>query len=158
MEGELVRGSTEGDVFELTPGDAQPLSPIEYDLKAYVFDEILRIEGSISSQFEVECTRCLEKFPFNLVIDDYNAELEIENRGIVDLTERIREDMLLSLPAYPHCDASSDERVCSVGDRFTAVPEEIVDDEDDSSEGKPSSSSENDVWSALDTWKQDDKK
>lgn len=157
MEGALVRGSTEGDIFELTAGDSQPLGPLEYDLKAYVFDEILRVEGTISAQFEVECTRCLEKFPFDLVIDDYNAEVEIENRGIVDLTDRIREDMLLSLPTYPHCDASSDERECSVGDRFTTIPEEIVDDEDSSSEGKPSSSSENDAWSALDTWKQDDK-
>lgn len=153
-----MRGSTEGDVFELTPGDAKPLAPIEYDLKAYVFDEILRVEGTVSSQFELECTRCLEKFPFDLVIDDYIAEIEIENRGIVDLTEPIREDMLLSLPAYPHCDAFSDERECPVGDRFTAVPEDFVDDEDNSSEGKPSSSRENDVWSALDTWKQDDEK
>jgi len=156
MEGALVRGTTQGDVFELTPGDAQPLGPMEYDLMAYVFDQILRIEGTVSSQFELECTRCLEKFPFDLVIDDYNAEIEIENRGEVDLTERIREDMLLSLPAYPHCDAFSDERECPVGDRFTAVSEELVDNEDDSSESKPSSSGENDVWSALDTWKQDD--
>lgn len=154
----IVRGSTEGDVFELNPGDVQPLSPLKYNIKAYVFDDLLRIEGTISAQFEVECTRCLEKFPFDLIIDNYNAEIEIENRSIVDLTERIREDMLLSLPTYPHCDASSDERECPVGDRFTAVPEEIVDDEDNSSEGKPSSSSGDDVWSALDSWKQDDKK
>lgn len=157
MEGALVRGATAGDVFELTPSDAQPLGPIEFNLMAYVFDEILRVEGTLSSQFELECTRCLEKFSFDLVIDNYNTEIEIENRGIVDLTDRIREDILLSLPVYPHCDAFSDERVCPVGNRFTAVPEKIVDDEDSSSEGKPSSSRENDVWSALDTWKQDDK-
>lgn len=156
MEGALVRGSTESDVFELSPGDTQPLSPLVFDLMAYVFDDILRVEGTVSARFELECTRCLEKFPFDLVIDNYNAEIEIENRGIVDLTDHIREDMLLSLPAYPHCDASSDERECPVGDRFTTVPDEIVDDGSISSEGKPSSSGENDVWSALDTWKQED--
>ena len=158
MEGAVVRGSTEGDIFGLEAGDVQPLGPLEFDLKAYVFDEILRVEGKISAPFELECTRCLEKFPYDQVVDDYSAEVEIENRGRVDLTERIREDMLLSLPAYPHCDASSDDRECPVGDRFTAAPEDRPENDDTNDDGKPSSSGENDVWSALDAWKQDDNK
>ena len=156
MEGALVRGSVEADIFELAPGDAQPLGTLSFEFRAYVFEEILRIEGSVEAQFDLECTRCLEKFPYDHLLSEYSAEIEIENRAIVDLTDRVREDMLLSLPAYPHCDASSDERECPVGDRFTAVPDDSDDQDDSGDEGKPSSSSENDVWSALDSWKQDE--
>ncbi|QQL46311.1 YceD family protein [Sulfuriroseicoccus oceanibius] len=149
-----VVGETSEDIFQLADNDARPLGPLHYDLRAYNFEEVVRVEGTLEADFELECTRCLEHFPYHHRIENYSAEVETENRPTIDLTERIREDILLDLPAYPHCDAASDDRECSVGDRFTARPDDIDDAEEDASD--PSSQDGPDVWSALDQWSSND--
>jgi len=153
VAGLQITGETSEDIFQLSDTDARPIGPVHYNLRAYNFQEVVRVEGSLDADFELECTRCLEHFPYHHHIEKYSAEVETENRPTIDLTDRIREDILLDLPAYPHCDAASDDRECSVGDRFTARPDDIDDAENDDRD--PPSQGAPDVWSALDQWAPD---
>jgi len=72
-------------------------------------------EGQLNSQVQLECARCLETFPQPI---DFHLEAQfglppikpqggpmfpIGVKGILDLTEALREQVLLALPMRPLC-------------------------------------------------------
>ena len=81
------------------------------------------VEGNIKTQLELECSRCLEHFPssidenFQVIfepsspnVNEEEVELKKEDlniefykEGIIDLTEVVREQILLSIPMIPIC-------------------------------------------------------
>ena len=67
--------------------------------------------GEIGVTMEMRCVKCLERFPYPVTVPDFACQVELGRTETVDLTEPIREDILLALPAHPHCDWNG-ERVC----------------------------------------------
>jgi uncharacterized metal-binding protein YceD (DUF177 family) len=67
--------------------------------------------GEIGVDMELECVKCLEHFTFPLEVKEFAFQMELTGAEMVDLTEPIREDILLALPAHPHCDWNG-EKVC----------------------------------------------
>ena len=68
--------------------------------------------GEMFLEVELRCVRCLEPFAYpaggaRCCVANRTARV----RETVDLTPELREDMILALPSYPHCDWSG-ERVC----------------------------------------------
>jgi uncharacterized metal-binding protein YceD (DUF177 family) len=84
---------------------------------------------------------CLEHFRYPLEVADFACQVELTGSETVDLTEPVREDILLALPAHPHCDWNG-EKVCH-GVPFGAKS----DGSDAPLAGKP------DAWDALDQLK-----
>ncbi|MCB1076915.1 MAG: hypothetical protein KDM63_13760 [Verrucomicrobiae bacterium] len=124
-EGLRLSGETQQDIFDLpeTERDALPAGPVSYDL--YLSEAgsgLILAQGRLKAPFRLRCVACLEEFPFTLQWNDYVAEFEIPAAGQLDLTERIREDLLLELPAYPHCDRDNDapDHVCPAAGKFGA--------------------------------------
>ena len=86
-------------------------------------NEKILIKGTIETQIELECSRCLEHFPysigedFQVVFEPFSSdiqeeEIELEKEdldigfykeGIIDLTEVVREQILLAVPMIPIC-------------------------------------------------------
>ena len=87
------------------------LGPLRYSLDIGVSSDGLWATGEISIDLELECVRCLEKFSYPLVVPDVALQVELPPQESIDLTPQLREDILLALPAYPHCDWSG-ERAC----------------------------------------------
>src|SRR5438132_210026 len=48
---------------------------------------------------------------YPLKVEDFAMQIDLEGRETIDLTPYIREDILLNLPPYPHCDWNG-EKVC----------------------------------------------
>jgi len=89
---------------------------------------------------ELHCVRCLEAFPFDIAVKDFAVHTELAGPEEVDLTPFMREDILLNLPPYPHCDRE--------GGRDCPVPKMIKSaDENAVLEERPPD------WSALDQLK-----
>lgn len=81
------------------------------------------IKGTIETQVDLECSRCLEHFPysigenFQVVFEPFSSdiqeeEMELEKEdldigfykeGIIDLTEVVREQIILAVPMIPIC-------------------------------------------------------
>lgn len=139
-EGLPLIGSLAEDIFQLDVKDvAQPAGPTNYDLKLYRSDDLLLAEGQIEAPFTLHCVICLEPFRFTCRIENYLAEIDLENAKSIDLTERLREDLLLALPAYPHCDKGDDpDHVCPNAGKFEAATPETETVEEPS------------AWDALD--------
>ena len=51
------------------------------------------------------CSRCGKDFDDTIKVEDFTASFEIsEDSPEVDLTEELRESIILALPTYPVCD------------------------------------------------------
>lgn len=144
-DGLHLEGALDPALFELDPADARPTGPLEYRLDLLLSGDLLLVTGSLRAGFQRECVRCLEAFEEVITLDPYTADLEPGGNGMIHLTERLREDILLSLPAYPHCDSVSDGRKCPASDRFLAPDPE---DEPAEEAGSPPG-----AWDVLEDWK-----
>ena len=79
-------------------------SPVRYSLDVGLSQGGLFATGSLSVDLKMECVRCLNWFLYTVEVPDFAVQVELGTSESVDLTEEIREDILLALPPHPHCD------------------------------------------------------
>ena len=103
-EGKRLEGEEDAHILDLHDPGIQPSSHIAYTLDVGLSDGGLFATGSLAAEFDMQCVTCLERFPYSLKIEDFACQVELTNSETVDLTEPVREDILLALPAHPHCD------------------------------------------------------
>lgn len=102
-EGEDFAGET-GDVLGLGSEFIRPLGGIHYDLFAQVLGTELVVRGSLEEDFAAVCSRCAKNFTFTSEVRDYTASFEVDEKTqFVDLTEDLRQSIILALPTYPVC-------------------------------------------------------
>lgn len=123
-DGAHIAGQTDADIFQLAPGEPiRPAGPVTYDLHLLPGSrDLLIAHGRVEAPFTLQCVVCLEEFRHTCRVEDFGAEIDLSADGSADFTDRIREDLLLELPSYPHCDRDSDEpgRVCPRAGQFDA--------------------------------------
>ena len=64
----------------------------------------------LTQPVEMSCVSCLEKFVHEIKVPAFAIHMELHGPETVDLSPLIREDLLLNLPAYPHCDREGDRK------------------------------------------------
>ncbi len=106
-----LEGEEPSSILELHDEIARPAGPISYSLDVGLSEGGLFATGTLSVPMDLQCVSCLERFAFPLTIPDFACQVELTGRETVDLTEYLREDILLALPPNPHCDWSG-ERDC----------------------------------------------
>jgi uncharacterized metal-binding protein YceD (DUF177 family) len=146
-EGRQLTGTLPGSFFQLAATDTiQPASPLDYDLRVERDGKDIIVTGQLSATFQLECGRCLETFQQRVELGAYQAEMPIENETTIDLTELVREDILLALPNFPRCeDGNVTPRDCPAEGKFE--PAELAAEADEAPAGDPR------VWDALDKLK-----
>ena len=85
--------------------------PVHYSLDLGVSDGSLWANGKLSQPMEFSCVSCLERFVHTVEVPNFAIVTELTGPETVDLTPFMREDILLNLPAYPHCDRDG-TRIC----------------------------------------------
>lgn len=145
-DGKHLQGTLPESFFALPETDtAHAESPLTYDLQVIRDGENLVVTGSMSAEFTLECGRCLERYRYLVDLPDYQAEVPIEKEGTMDLTDMVREDILLTLPNFPRCeDGNVEPRDCPAEGRFDTKESPLVPETPGSERG---------VWSALDQLK-----
>lgn len=111
-EGLHLEGEGSADILGL-PSDEEirQIGPIQYSLDIGLSEGGLFATGSLGADVELRCVRCVEPFTYPVRLNDVALQMELTTGETVDLTPHLREDILLALPAYPHCDWSG-ERIC----------------------------------------------
>jgi len=110
-EGLHLDGEEACALLQLDPEEAKCAGPLRYALDVGIFDGALWANGTLTQPVELRCVRCLESFPFNIEVNEFAVHTELTGPEVVDLTPFMREDILLNLPAYPHCDREGG-RIC----------------------------------------------
>ena len=139
-EGAHLEGEEECPIPQLDPEEVRCAGPLRYALDVGTSEGALWANGALTQPVDLRCVRCLESFPFDIEVKEFAVHTELTGPEVVDLTPFMREDILLNLPAYPHCDRE--------GGRVCPVPVAIKKgDENDVLEVRPPD------WSALDKLK-----
>lgn len=104
-DGETLRG--EVDAVDLCETYVHPFGGVRYDVTVQVFGTELLVRGRLEQDFELYCSRCGKIFDTTVKVDDFVANVEISDKAeSVDLTEEVRESIILALPHYPVCEES----------------------------------------------------
>lgn len=141
-EGKHYEGEDPNSILDLNDENVKPLSPVHYALDVGLSGGGLFATGEVGVDLQLQCVNCLEHFKHPIEVKDFACQVELTGAETVDLTDPIREDILLALPAHPHCDWNGD-RVCPGAfhqEKETESPEEPA-------------AEKRDVWGALDQLK-----
>ena len=141
-EGLYLRGETAQDIFELGDDLIKPSGPLRYDLHASLVSGSVLVRGTLTTEFQAACVRCLEPVSLQIRLENCVFHLPISSQGTIDLTESVREDILLALPVYPHCEDGTPSKRCPLHGHF----EEPEDSGKESREAPPGGRN---FWSTL---------
>ena len=101
-EGETLEG--EVDCVDVHEEFVDAFGGVRYRLNARVFGTELLVRGSLEQDFSYVCSRCGKDFDDTVKLGDFTASFEIDDKSPeVDLTNEIRESIILALPSYPVC-------------------------------------------------------
>ena len=103
-EGLHLEGDEECPILELEAAGIRCIGPLHYSIDLGVTSGALWASGSLSQAVELRCVACLEKFVHEIQVSAFALHTELSGPEMVDLTPFMREDLLLNLPAHPHCD------------------------------------------------------
>ena len=143
-EGKSFSGQLSGEIFDLPEKDGRAVGPLEYEIHAQRFDSELLLTGSLSAPFEFTCVVTLKAFKQTIHIDSAAISVEIGNSGQMDVTEALREEVILEFPTTPRCDEGDEPEPCEIDSRYLAV------DKTSENDLSPAPRSEgDDRWSAL---------
>jgi uncharacterized metal-binding protein YceD (DUF177 family) len=118
-EGLHLRGEADCPVGDVP--DVRCIGPLRYDLNVGISGGALWAQGSLAQAVELQCVSCLEHFAHEIKVPDFALHTELTGPETVDLAPFLREDILLNLPPYPHCDREG-ENVCA-GEKQRTMPE-----------------------------------
>ena len=141
-DGLHLAGEEDCPIKELQTDDIRCAGPLRYDLEVGISEGALWANGWLEQPVELRCVSCLETFPYDIKVPAFALHTELHGPEAVDLTPLMREDILLNLPAHPHCDRDGG-RTCKAP---VAIPQEASGAAAGAEKPAP-------AWSALDKLK-----
>jgi len=121
-QGLHLEGEEDCPIQELESEGVYCAGRLHYDLDLGVAGGAIWANGSLSQLVELRCVLCLEKFMHEIRVPAFAVHMELRGPETVDLTPSMREEILLNLPAHPHCDRDGD-RICKAKQVTTAEQE-----------------------------------
>jgi uncharacterized protein len=111
--GEILCGTESASILDLDDPNVRFEKEIGYELHAQVQGNALLVTGTLRTPAAARCARCLKTLRLPLVVQDFVFHHELHGEDFVDLTENIREDILLQLPQRALC-SSDCKGLCPV--------------------------------------------
>jgi uncharacterized metal-binding protein YceD (DUF177 family) len=138
-EGLHLEGEEECPIADLEGDEITCAGLLHYSLDVGLSDGALWANGTLAQPVELTCVSCLKRFVHTVEVPAFAVHTELGGPEVVDLAPYVREDILLNLPAHPHCDRHGGE-VCT-----PPTPESESADERAAAEKKREA-----AWGALD--------
>ena len=103
-DGEELSGALDDSIYDLHDEYLRPFGGLRYELGVQLFGTELLVRGRLEQDFEAACSRCGQDFDFTVKVSDFAASFATDEKTeFVDLTQELRESILLALPTYPVC-------------------------------------------------------
>lgn len=102
----LLDGTESAEILELPPDADPPLAPagdITYHLSAVMAGSDLIVTGRASVPLATVCARCLDDIRVTIAVKDLCFHFEKVRDLEVDLTDDVREELLLAVPSCFYC-------------------------------------------------------
>ena len=123
LEGEQLFIDEEVDSQFLDLSDKDeivPVSPVRISAKIYRAQEWLIVSAHISAQIRLSCSTCNDEFIFNIDLPSFfhQEQLDEIKDGFWDMSETIREAILIEVPFLGYCDGSSCKNIKQIKQYF----------------------------------------
>ncbi|MBN2163288.1 MAG: DUF177 domain-containing protein [Pontiellaceae bacterium] len=123
-EGSAYTGSDPGTIMDV---ENDPLissfGDVYYELYAQKVSGELIVRGTLSAGVEMRCARCSEFFSTTVAVSDFlRAYPAPEGTDQVDVTEDLREEILLHLPGFAVCGESCKGQCAQCGANLNDGP------------------------------------
>ena len=104
QDGEDFSGTLDDAVLDLHDAYVRPFAGMRYALAVRRIGRELLVRGRLEQDFEAACSRCGADFDFTVKVPDFTVSVETDEKTeFVDLTDELRESIILHLPTYPVC-------------------------------------------------------
>lgn len=104
----LLQGTEPADFLELSPDDpnvpVEALTPVSYRLSCSMAGADLVVMGRVEFGLRTICSRCCDEFETTVAQEKIILHYEKVKDEQIDLTNDIREELLVSMPSYFLCD------------------------------------------------------
>ena len=88
-------------------GDVIVIGPVEYDFHVQYVSDRLIVYGKLATEVKFRCSRCSLEFAKAVIDSDFDSVRDVEpGDSSVDLTQDMREAIILAFPTYPLCSQS----------------------------------------------------
>lgn len=103
--GERYKGELPAALLDLGESEVfKSAGGLEYDLFIQHLGTELLVRGKLSLPLDCVCVRCAAEFKSVAKEDEFVTSIEIsETTDFLDLTDEVREAIILALPGYPVC-------------------------------------------------------
>ncbi len=122
-DGMHLEGEEDCPLPELAEQDVACAGPLRYALDLGISDNSLWANGTLAQPVKMTCVSCLTRFVHTIEVPAFGILVDLGGPEEVDLEPYVREDLLLNLPAHPHCDQHGG-LVCRPPQLPTASPDE----------------------------------
>ena len=103
-DGEEFSGVLDDSIYALDDEYLSPFAGLRYDLFVQRLGGELLVRGSLEQDFTAACSRCGADFDFTVKVPDFVVSVEVDEKDeFTDLTNDLRESIILALPTYPVC-------------------------------------------------------
>jgi len=133
-----LEGEADPTDLDLESAGVEAVGPLHYSLDVGLSGSGLFATGWLRIRLRMTCVRTLEPFEQDFEVSPFALQKELSGPEEVDLTEEIREDIQLSIPAYPK--------------RPQSTPADLKRRSGEGDE-RPSTPDRRDLWRALDDLK-----
>ena len=123
-EGLHLEGEEDCPIHEVEADDIHCTGPLRYKIDLGVSEGALWAKGSLTQPVELRCVACLQKFPYEIQVPKFALHTDLHGPETVDLTPFLREDILLNLPAHPHCDREGARKCKAATPSYTKLEEQ----------------------------------
>ncbi|MEI6564358.1 MAG: DUF177 domain-containing protein [bacterium] len=105
IEGLDIEGEISPEVIALKEDATVPVAgPIRYELNLQCVGHELIATGTVSTDVRLTCSRCADTFSEEVEDSSFFYENEVANlHETLDLTDEVRETIILAFPNYPLC-------------------------------------------------------
>jgi len=103
-DGEEFSGVLDDAIYDLKDDYLTPFAGLRYELFVQHIGRELLVRGSLEQDFTAACSRCGADFDFTVKVPDFLTSVETDEKvEFADLTDELRECIILTLPTYPVC-------------------------------------------------------
>jgi uncharacterized protein len=122
-EGMPLEGELPGELVKVP--EFEPTGPVRYSVEVTYQDHNLLVLGVVRVAGRTPCVRCLQTMDMEIVVPEFTVLVEQPKEECVDLTDRVREDILLALPAYSRCVLDARQHCPITGEDWGKLSEDV---------------------------------
>ncbi len=142
-DGYSVSGEEPGELLDLAHDPvARDPGPISYELTVELAGTELVVRGQVEVPLQLRCSRCAHFFSTTARVSSFLHAYECsEHLEFLDVSDDVREDLLLEIPGFPLCDEGCKGLCAQCGQNLNEGRCGCVPPQEGAS-----------PWSALDGW------